>query len=83
MLDPAAILGPSVEDPGGRDPQFKEAAIVCVQNQGGSTSLLQRKLGIGYGQAARIMDQLEEGGDPWACERLEAPRHSNRNRLDR
>jgi DNA segregation ATPase FtsK/SpoIIIE, S-DNA-T family len=45
-----------------RDPQFKEAAIACVQNQGGSTSLLQRKLGIGYGRAARIMDQLEEAG---------------------
>jgi S-DNA-T family DNA segregation ATPase FtsK/SpoIIIE len=49
-------------DTGERDPQFKEAAIACVQNQGGSTSLLQRKLGIGYGRAARIMDQLEEAG---------------------
>ncbi len=49
-------------DAGERDPQFKEAAIACVQNQGGSTSLLQRKLGIGYGRAARIMDQLEEAG---------------------
>ncbi len=49
-------------DPGERDPLFKEAAIACVQNQGGSTSLLQRKLGIGYGRAARIMDQLEEAG---------------------
>ncbi|HET7600495.1 MAG TPA: DNA translocase FtsK, partial [Gemmatimonadales bacterium] len=45
-----------------RDPLFKEAAVACVQNQGGSTSLLQRKLGIGYGRAARIMDQLEEAG---------------------
>jgi S-DNA-T family DNA segregation ATPase FtsK/SpoIIIE len=50
------------QDTGERDPQFKEAAIACVQNQGGSTSLLQRKLGIGYGRAARIMDQLEEAG---------------------
>jgi DNA segregation ATPase FtsK/SpoIIIE, S-DNA-T family len=49
-------------DSGERDPQFKDAAIACVQNQGGSTSLLQRKLGIGYGRAARIMDQLEEAG---------------------
>jgi DNA segregation ATPase FtsK/SpoIIIE, S-DNA-T family len=49
-------------DAGERDPQFREAAIACVQNQGGSTSLLQRKLGIGYGRAARIMDQLEEAG---------------------
>jgi S-DNA-T family DNA segregation ATPase FtsK/SpoIIIE len=47
---------------GERDPAFKEAAIACVQHQGGSTSLLQRKLGIGYGRAARIMDQLEEAG---------------------
>jgi S-DNA-T family DNA segregation ATPase FtsK/SpoIIIE len=49
-------------DPTQRDPLFKEAAIACVQNLGGSTSLLQRKLGIGYGRAARIMDQLEAAG---------------------
>ncbi|HEX3232594.1 MAG TPA: DNA translocase FtsK [Gemmatimonadales bacterium] len=54
--------GDEATDPGERDPQFKDAAIACVQNQGGSTSLLQRKLGIGYGRAARIMDQLEEAG---------------------
>ena len=54
--------GESAADAAERDPQFKEAAIACVQNQGGSTSLLQRKLGIGYGRAARIMDQLEEAG---------------------
>ncbi len=49
-------------DPSERDPLFREAAFTCVQNQGGSTSLLQRKLGIGYGRAARLMDQLEEAG---------------------
>jgi S-DNA-T family DNA segregation ATPase FtsK/SpoIIIE len=54
--------GEGVAEAGERDPQFKDAAIACVQNQGGSTSLLQRKLGIGYGRAARIMDQLEEAG---------------------
>jgi DNA segregation ATPase FtsK/SpoIIIE, S-DNA-T family len=54
--------GEGATDPGERDPQFKDAAVACVQNQGGSTSLLQRKLGIGYGRAARIMDQLEEAG---------------------
>jgi S-DNA-T family DNA segregation ATPase FtsK/SpoIIIE len=54
--------GEGAADAGERDQQFKEAAIACIQNQGGSTSLLQRKLGIGYGRAARIMDQLEEAG---------------------
>ncbi len=54
--------GEGAQDAGERDQQFKEAALACVQNQGGSTSLLQRKLGIGYGRAARIMDQLEEAG---------------------
>ena len=59
-----AEAGPDGEpaDPAQRDPLFKEAAIACVQNLGGSTSLLQRKLGIGYGRAARIMDQLEDAG---------------------
>jgi S-DNA-T family DNA segregation ATPase FtsK/SpoIIIE len=54
--------GEGAAEAGERDQQFKDAAIACIQNQGGSTSLLQRKLGIGYGRAARIMDQLEEAG---------------------
>ncbi|HUR96068.1 MAG TPA: DNA translocase FtsK [Gemmatimonadales bacterium] len=57
-----AEAGEGATEAGERDAQFKEAALACVQNQGGSTSLLQRKLGIGYGRAARIMDQLEEAG---------------------
>jgi S-DNA-T family DNA segregation ATPase FtsK/SpoIIIE len=47
---------------GDRDPMFREAADVCIQHQLGSTSLLQRKLRIGYGRAARIIDQLHEAG---------------------
>jgi S-DNA-T family DNA segregation ATPase FtsK/SpoIIIE len=47
---------------GDRDSLFREAAEACIQNQGGSTSLLQRRLRIGYGRAARIIDQLESGG---------------------
>jgi S-DNA-T family DNA segregation ATPase FtsK/SpoIIIE len=47
---------------GDRDERLREAAEVCIQNQGGSTSLLQRKLGVGYGRAARIIDQLEDVG---------------------
>ena len=45
-----------------RDALFREAAETCIQNQLGSTSLLQRKLRIGYGRAARIIDQLYEAG---------------------
>jgi S-DNA-T family DNA segregation ATPase FtsK/SpoIIIE len=47
---------------GVRDPLFREAAELCIQNQSGSTSLLQRRLGIGYGRAARVIDQLADAG---------------------
>lgn len=45
-----------------RDPMFEEAARLIVISQQGSTSLLQRKLEIGYNRAGRIMDQLEAAG---------------------
>jgi len=44
------------------DPMFKEAALLVVINQQGSTSLIQRKFSIGYNRAGRIMDQLEKAG---------------------
>ena len=44
------------------DDLFHAAAEVCIQNGGGSTSLLQRRLSIGYGRAARIVDQLHDAG---------------------
>ena len=44
------------------DELFRAAAEVCIQNGGGSTSLLQRRLSIGYGRAARIVDQLFDAG---------------------
>ncbi|HEX8271890.1 MAG TPA: DNA translocase FtsK [Longimicrobiaceae bacterium] len=47
---------------GERDGLFREAAELCIQHQGGSTSLLQRRLRIGYGRAARIIDQLHFAG---------------------
>ena len=47
---------------GERDTLFRQAAEVCIQNQLGSTSLLQRRMSIGYGRAARIIDQLEQAG---------------------
>lgn len=45
-----------------RDPQFETAARLIVQNQVGSTSLIQRRMKLGYNQAGRLMDQLEATG---------------------
>ncbi|MCW5907380.1 MAG: DNA translocase FtsK 4TM domain-containing protein [Chitinophagales bacterium] len=47
---------------GERDDLFEEAARVIVQNQMGSTSLIQRRLKLGYNRAGRLMDQLQEAG---------------------
>ena len=41
---------------------FDEAARIVVQSQSGSTSLIQRKLRLGYNRAGRIIDQLEAAG---------------------
>ncbi|CAN5347182.1 hypothetical protein BH23GEM2_BH23GEM2_08160 [soil metagenome] len=49
-------------EPGDRDRLFREAAEVVIQHQQGSTSLLQRRLKVGYGRAARIIDQLHYAG---------------------
>jgi S-DNA-T family DNA segregation ATPase FtsK/SpoIIIE len=49
-------------DTSDRDKLFREAAELVVQNQQGSTSLLQRRLKVGYGRAARIIDQLHAVG---------------------
>lgn len=54
--------GGDEEEMGERDALFREAAELCIQHQGGSTSLLQRRLRIGYGRAARIIDQLHFAG---------------------
>jgi S-DNA-T family DNA segregation ATPase FtsK/SpoIIIE len=45
-----------------RDPMFEEAARLIVMHQQGSTSLIQRKLKLGYNRAGRIIDQLEAAG---------------------
>jgi DNA segregation ATPase FtsK/SpoIIIE, S-DNA-T family len=47
---------------GDRDSRFREAAELVIQQRQGSTSLLQRRMKIGYGRAARIIDQLEDAG---------------------
>jgi S-DNA-T family DNA segregation ATPase FtsK/SpoIIIE len=54
--------GEGGEDGADRDKLFREAAEVVIQHQLGSTSLLQRRLKVGYGRAARIIDQLQFAG---------------------
>jgi S-DNA-T family DNA segregation ATPase FtsK/SpoIIIE len=49
-------------DTGPRDPLFDQAARIVLEAQRGSVSLLQRKLTIGYGRAARLIDQMAEVG---------------------
>ncbi|HEY4325250.1 MAG TPA: DNA translocase FtsK [Mucilaginibacter sp.] len=49
-------------DPDNRDPMFEEAARLIVMHQQGSTSLIQRKMKLGYNRAGRIIDQLEAAG---------------------
>lgn len=52
----------SAGNPKDRDPLFEEAARMIVASQQGSTSSLQRRYGIGYNRAGRLMDQLEAAG---------------------
>lgn len=49
-------------DLGERDALFEDAARLIVQNQMGSTSLIQRRMKLGYNRAGRLMDQLEQAG---------------------
>ena len=54
--------GVDIDDDGERDSLFEEAARIVVQTQQGSTSMIQRKLKLGYNRAGRIIDQLEAAG---------------------
>ena len=49
-------------DPSERDALFEDAARLVVATQQGSTSMIQRKLKLGYNRAGRIVDQLEAAG---------------------
>jgi S-DNA-T family DNA segregation ATPase FtsK/SpoIIIE len=55
-------VGVDILDPSERDALFEDAARIIVQTQQGSTSMLQRKLKLGYNRAGRIVDQLEAAG---------------------
>jgi len=57
--------GGSVGDAGGGDGEeevFRDAVRVVIEGRKASTSLLQRRLRIGYGKAARLIEQMEEQG---------------------
>ena len=60
-VDESASGGAEV-DLAQRDALFEDAARMVVQTQQGSTSMIQRKLKIGYNRAGRIIDQLEAAG---------------------
>ncbi len=49
-------------DSGSEDDMFKDAVRVVIENRKASTSLLQRRLRIGYGRAARMIEEMEEQG---------------------
>lgn len=53
---------PGAVDLADRDNMFEEAARLIVRHQQGSTSLIQRKLKLGYNRAGRLIDQLEAAG---------------------
>lgn len=59
ITDAANYLDFDLED---RDQLFKDAARLIVMHQQASTSLIQRKLKLGYNRAERIIDQLEAAG---------------------
>lgn len=50
------------EDEKERDELFNEAAKLVIRHDQGSTSLIQRRLKVGYARAGRIVDQLERVG---------------------
>ena len=52
----------NIENKDDRDPLFKDAALLIIMHQQGSTSMIQRKLKLGYNRAGRIIDQLEAAG---------------------
>ena len=59
---PDPIFSASIEDEGEEDELYADAKRTVIEAGKASTSYLQRKLGVGYARAARLMDMLEERG---------------------
>jgi len=67
LMEGLAEAEPSPEETGGsgmdsNDAEYMEAKRIVIQSQTASTSLLQRRISIGYGKAARLLDQMEREG---------------------
>lgn len=62
ILDDLDRQGTGDQDDGERDELFNEAAKLVIRHDQGSTSLIQRRLKVGYARAGRIVDQLERAG---------------------
>jgi S-DNA-T family DNA segregation ATPase FtsK/SpoIIIE len=60
--DPSEVSSEGDFFDGEYDPLFEEAARIIVQHQQGSTSLIQRRLKLGYNRAGRLVDQMEAAG---------------------
>ncbi|MEA3399015.1 MAG: DNA translocase FtsK 4TM domain-containing protein [Patescibacteria group bacterium] len=54
------LFGIDLNDSGGDDDLYEDARMIIIESKKASTSFLQRKLGIGYARAAKLMDMLEE-----------------------
>ena len=54
--------GGGMVDMNNLDPRFEEAARMVVTTQRGSTSDIQRRLGMGYARSGKVMDQLQAAG---------------------
>ena len=61
-VDNCDDVGREMVDKWHLDPMFADIAKFVVNNQSGSTSMIQRNYSIGYNRAGKIMDQLEKMG---------------------